>query len=325
MIQPGIRFGSQQTTHRSEDVPLLTGRARFTNDVSVPGAAFAAFVRSPYGHARIGAIEASTARSMPGVLAIITGADVVAAGLGAIAPEVLMPGKGGRTMVGPAVPVLAHDVARYVGEAVAMVVAESEAQALDAAELVSVDYDQLPAVATVESALAPGAPAIWPEAPDNVSLAWEHGDSAAVDAAFAGASHRVALDLRMPRVAPSALEPRAAIGQWDEAAGRYTLVAGTQGVAVVSKILARSVFRVEPSAVRVITHDVGGGFGMKVQPYAEYAALLHAARTCGRPVRWCASRLESFLTDTHGRDGLLHGELALDSDGRLSDFASARR
>ena len=266
---------------------------------------------------RIVRIDSSAVRSLPGVLDVITGVDVAAAGLGSIAAEVVLAGKGGRPMVAPAVPVLAAERARYVGEPVAMVVAETAAQAQDAADLLEVEYDGLPAAATVERATAPDAPVIWPSAPGNVALDWEHGDDAAVQAGFSRAAHRVRLRVRMPPVSPCALEPRAAIGEWDEAAGRYTLVAGTQGVAVVSKVLARSVFGVEPSAVRVRTHDVGGGFGMKVQPYAEYAALLFAARRCGRPVRWCASRLESFLTDTHGRDGLLEGELALDAGGRF--------
>ncbi len=320
MTTPGIRFGSDLQAWRSEDEPLLTGRARFTDDVGIRDAAHAAFVRSPHGHARIVRIDAAAAAALPGVLSVITGADTVAAGLGPIRPEVVLPGKDGRPMFGPAMPVLAADRARYVGEPVAMVVAETAAQAQDAADLVDVAYEALPAAATVERATAPGACALWPEAPDNVSLDWEHGDDAAAQAAFTAAAHRIRLRLRMPRVAPSALEPRAAIGEWDEAAGRYTLTAGTQGVAVVSKILARSVFGVEPDAVRVLTHDVGGGFGMKVQTYAEYAALLFAARRCGRPVRWCATRLESFLTDTHGRDGLLDGELALDDAGRFLAF-----
>ena len=317
MTQPTIRFGSSHPAWRTEDEPLLTGRGRYTDDVPAPGAAHAVFVRSPHGHARIVGIDSAAVRSLPGVLDVITASEVAAAGLGSIPAEVVLPGKGGASMVAPAMPVLAAERARYVGEPVAMIVAETAAQAQDAADLLAIEYAELPAAATVERATAPGAPVIWPSAPGNVALDWAHGDDAAVEANFARAAHRVRLQLRMPPVSPCALEPRAAIGAWDEAAGRYTLVAGTQGVAVVSKVLARSVFGVEPAAVRVRTFDVGGGFGMKVQPYAEYAALLFAARRCGRPVRWCASRLESFLTDTHGRDGLLEGELALDADGRF--------
>ena len=309
------RFGSARGAPRSEDDPLLTGRGRFTDDLRPPGHVHAAFVRSPHGHAIIRGVERAAAERMPGVLAIVTGADLAREGLGAIPPAVQFPNRDGRPMFGPAMPVLAVERARYVGEAVAMVVAQSAAQAQDAAEAVQVDYEALPAVVDVVQAAAAGAPALYPEAPDNVSLDWAFGDAQAVDAAFARAAHRVAVRLLDTRVAPSALEPRAATAAWDAAAGRYTLTASTQGVAVVRKILAESVFRCPPDAIRVLTYDVGGGFGMKVQPYAEYAALLYAARHCGRPVHWCATRLESFLTDTHGRDGLLDGELALDRDG----------
>jgi aerobic carbon-monoxide dehydrogenase large subunit len=317
MSAPEVRFGSSRGIARSEDDPLLSGRARFTDDVQVPGEAHAAFVRSPHGHADVRAIDASVAAGMPGVLCILTGQDVQAAGLGAIPPAVLLPGRDGKPMFGPALPVLAQERVRYVGEPVAIVVAETLAQAQDAVDAVEVDYEALPAASDVERATAPGAPVLWPQAPGNISLDWEHGDEAAVQAAFSTGAHTVKVRLEDTRVAPSALEPRAAIGSWDEGAGRYTLIAGTQGVSVMRKFLAESVFKVPPEKVRVVTHDVGGGFGMKVQPYAEYGALLLAARHCGRPVRWRATRLESFLADTHGRDGVLEGELALDRDGKF--------
>jgi carbon-monoxide dehydrogenase large subunit len=254
---------------------------------------------------------------MPGVLAVITGAELAREGLGAIPAGVLLPGRDGKPMFATAMPALAHERVRYVGEPVALVVADTLPQALDAADAVQVDYEDLPAVAGVEHALAPGAPRVYDGAPGNVALDWEHGDAAAVDAAFARAAHKVSVRLADTRVAPSALEPRAATAAWDAKTGRYTLTASTQGVALVRKVLAESVFKVPPEKVRVLTHDVGGGFGMKVQTYAEYAALLAAAKRCGRPVHWCATRLESFLADTHGRDGVLEGELALDRDGRF--------
>jgi carbon-monoxide dehydrogenase large subunit len=310
------RFGSSRGAPRSEDDPLLAGRGCFTDDLHVPGAAHAAFLRAPLGHATIRSIDAAAAQKMPGVLAVITGAELAQAGLGAIAP-VLLPGRDGKPMFGPAMPVLAMDRVRYVGEPVALVAAQTAAQAQDAAEAIEVDYEDLPAVADVETASARGAPVIYPEAPGNIALDWEHGDAAGVQAAFARAARKVAVRLEDTRVAPTALEPRAAIGEWDAARGRYTLTASTQGVALVRKVLAESVFKLPPEAIRVRTHDVGGGFGMKVQPYAEYAALLYAARRCGRPVRWRATRLESFLADTHGRDGVLEGELALDGGGKF--------
>lgn len=316
MTDTVLRFGAHPDGQRREDLPLLTGRGRYTDDIRIAGGGFAAFVRAPYGHARVLQVDTRAAREMPGVWAVLSADDARAAGLGDIPPAVLLPGTNGQPMVGPAMPVLTRTV-RHVGEAVALVVADTLAQAQTAAEQVEVDYEPLPAASTLALALAPDAVPIWPQAPGNIALDWSHGDAAAVDAAFAAAAHRVGVRLQVPRVAPSALEPRAAIAEWDAASGTYTLTAGTQGVAVVSRILAESVFHIPPERLRVLTPDVGGGFGMKVQPYADYAALLLAARHCGRAVHWCASRLDSFLTDTHGRDGLLDGELALDADGRF--------
>jgi aerobic carbon-monoxide dehydrogenase large subunit len=316
MTELDLRFGGHQGGERQEDHAFLTGHGRYTDDIRQAGGVHAAFVRSTLAHARVRHIDSSAARAMPGVLHVLSADDVDAAGLGEIAPAVLLPGSDGRPMVGPALPILTR-TARYVGEAVALVVATTAEQAQAAAAQVQVDLDALEAAATLQKALASEAPQLWPQVPGNVALDWTHGDAAAVHAAFDSAHHRVALQVQMPRVAPSALEPRAAIGEYDADSGRYTLTAGTQGVALVSKILAEQVFKTTPDKLRVLTPDVGGGFGMKVQPYAEYAALLLAARICGRPVHWCASRLESFLADTHGRDGLLDGELALDAEGRF--------
>jgi carbon-monoxide dehydrogenase large subunit len=309
MAEP-LRFG--KSAPRSEDDPLLTGRGRFTDDLKAPGQARAAFVRSGVGHAKLRSVDAKDAAKMPGVLAVLTGADL---DLGGIPPGVLLPGKDGKPMFATQMPVLAADRVRYVGEPVALVVAETLAQALDAADAVQVDYEELPAASSVERALAKDAPLLYDGAPGNVALDWEHGDKAAVDAAFDAAKTRVLVRLEDNRVAPSALEPRAASASWD--GKRYTLTVSTQGVALVRKVLAESVFKCPPETIRVRTHDVGGGFGMKVQTYAEYAALMAAAKRVGRPVHWCATRLESFLADTHGRDGLLQGELALDADGRF--------
>jgi len=317
MAEETLRFGSGRDALRSEDEPLLTGRGRFTDDLAPRGAAHAAFVRSPIGHGRIRSVGVAAAARHAGVIGIFTGEDLERDGIGAIPPAVLLPGRGGAQMFGAAMPVLAVRRVRYVGEPVAIVVAETAAQAQDAAEAVALDLEGLAAVPDVARAAAPGAPAIWDEAPGNVCLDWEDGDAAAVDAAFAAAAHVARVKLLDTRVAVAALEPRAAIGAWDAASGRYTLTAGTQGVALVRKQLAESVFKVPPQAIRVLTHDVGGGFGMKVQTYPEYAAVLYAARRTGRTVRWRASRLESFLADTPGRDGLLEGELALAADGRF--------
>ncbi|MEQ9642123.1 MAG: xanthine dehydrogenase family protein molybdopterin-binding subunit [Alphaproteobacteria bacterium] len=310
------RFGADDA-RRTEDEPLLAGHGRFTDDVAMPGQCYGHFVRAPVAHADIRSIDADAARAMPGVLAVLTGAELAADGIGAIPPLVLLPGRDGETMFGPAMPVLAHQRVRFVGEPMAIVVAETAAQANDAAEAVVVDLAPLPVASSVAAALADGAPAIWAEAPNNVALDWVDGDMAAVATAFEKAAHVTRVRLADTRVAPVAMEPRAAVGEWDEAAQRYTLTASTQGVAVVRRLFAESVFKVPAETIRVVTHDVGGGFGMKVQAYPEYAALLVAARRVGRPVRWTASRLESFLADTHGRDGDLAGELALDADGRF--------
>ncbi|MGE0722894.1 MAG: xanthine dehydrogenase family protein molybdopterin-binding subunit [Alphaproteobacteria bacterium] len=312
-----LRFGSADDRTRVEDRALLRGEGRFTDDVDLPGQAHAVFVRAPVGHGEIRSIDAAAARAMPGVLAILTGADLAADGLGPIPPAAVFPGRDGKPMFVAAMPVLALERVRYVGEPVAVVVAETRAQAEDASDAVVLDLAPLPAAADPLAALAPGAPAIWPDRPGNVSLDWTDGDAAAVDAAFARAAHVVRLRLADTRVAPTAMEPRAAIGAWDAGSGRYTLVAGTQGVAIVRKLLAEGVFRVLPETIRVVTHDVGGGFGMKVQAYPEFAAILHAARKLGRPVKWRNGRLESFLSDTHGRDGVIEAALALDGDGRF--------
>jgi len=315
--ESSLRFGSAAGGRRSEDGPLLTGRGRFTDDLDMPGQVHAAFARSTAAHGIIRSVDTRRARAMPGVLAVLTGRDAVAAGLGAIPPAASFPGRGGKLLAVAPIPPLAVDRVRYVGESIAIVVAESQAQAVDAAALVSLDLDPLPAAADVDRALAAAAHPIWPEAPGNVAFDWTDGDAAAVDAAIRGAAHVARVRLHDTRLAPSALEPRAAIGQWDEAAQRYTLTASTQGVAVVRRLLAEGVFKIPPQQLRVVTPDVGGGFGMKVQAYPEYAALLFAARRVGRPVKWRATRVESFLADTHGRDGMLEGELALDATGRF--------
>jgi carbon-monoxide dehydrogenase large subunit len=312
-----LRFGSAAGGRRSEDGPLLTGRGRFTDDVDLAGQVHAAFARSTAAHGIIRGVDTSRAAAMPGVLAVLTGRDAAAAGLGAIPPAAAFPGRGGKPLAVAPIPPLAVDRVRYVGESVAIVVAETAAQAVDAAAVVGLDLDPLPAAADVDRALAASAHPIWPDAAGNVAFDWTDGDAITVDAAIRGAVHVARVRLHDTRLAPSAIEPRAAIGQWDEAGQRYTLTASTQGVAVVRRLLAEGVFGIPPRQLRVITPDVGGGFGMKVQAYPEYAALLFAARRVGRPVKWRATRVESFLADTHGRDGMLEGELALDAGGRF--------
>jgi carbon-monoxide dehydrogenase large subunit len=322
-VTPGdqLRFGSSAAPLRVEDGPLLSGQGNFTDDITLTGQTHAAFVRANVGHAEIKHVDCTTAQKLPGVLMVLTAEDLAADGIGAIPPLVSLPGRGGQPMFGAPMPVLAAKRVRYVGEPIAMVIAETAGQAQDGADAVQLTLSELPAASHIAGALEHGATALWPEAPNNIALDWEDGDAAAVEAAFQSAAHIAVVRLQNTRVAPSALEPRAAIGEWDEKTGRYTLTATTQGVAVVRKLLAEHALNVPPDRVRVRTFDVGGGFGMKAQTYPEYAALLIAARRLDRPVRWCASRAESFLADTHGRDGEYEGELALAEDG---EFLSLR-
>ena len=311
------RFGSSGASARSEDGPLISGNGRFTDDIALAEQTHAVFVRSVLAHAEINGIDLTVAQAMPGVHMILTANDLEADGVGPIPPLVLLPGRDGTQMYGPALPALAKGRVRYVGEPIAVVVAETEAQARDAAEAVEVDLAQLPNASHVARALQADAPQIWPDAPGNISLDWEDGDGDAAAAALDAAAHVTRVRLHDSRVAPSPMEPRAAIARWSERDGSYTLTAGTQGVAVVRNLIAEHALKVPREKVRVITPDVGGGFGMKVQAYSEYVAILVAARRLDRPVRWCATRSEGFLSDTHGRDGLLEGEMAVDADGRI--------
>ncbi len=275
------------------------------------------FVRSQVGHADIRNVDTAEARDMPGVLGIFTGQDLVADGLGPIPPATSAYGRDGTPMFVAAMPVLAFDRIRYVGEPIAVVVAQTSALAQDAAEKVRVDFEEIASASTVERAIADEAAAIHAERHGNVALDWTDGNIDAVEEAFAKAAHVQHVKLADTRLAPVAMEPRAGIGLWDDVKQRYALVAGTQGVAVVRKLLSEGVFKVPLPTIRVLTHDVGGGFGMKAQCYPEYAAILYAARKVGKPVKWCNNRTESFLSDTHGRDGVLEGELALDAKGKF--------
>lgn len=316
MHQVPARFGGETGNYRSEDEPLVTGRSAFTDDLDAEGQAYGAFVRAPVAHARLKGVDASGALAMPGVIGVFTGADVRADGLGDIPPVAIAEGRDGRPMYPASMPILVHERIRYVGEPVALVVADTFSQAVDAAEAVELDFEMLTAAARIEDALDSGAEAIWPERSDNVALDWG-GDEDDVGEAFKRAAHIERVRILDERISAVPIEPRAAIGSWNGEDEKYTLVASTQGVAVISKLLAEGVFKVATSQVRVITRDVGGGFGMKAQTYSEYGAVLYAARKLGRPVKWRNSRLESFLSDSHGRDGILEGELAFDAEGMM--------
>src|SRR5918997_481515 len=301
---------------RVEDLRFVRGRGRYTDDIDVPNAAHMAVVRSPHAAARIRGIDASAALAAPGVLAVLTGADAEADKLGRLESSVDRSRRDGRPMARPPYRVLALDEVHFAGDAVAAVIAETRAAAQDAADLVVVDYDDLPSVTDAAEAVQPGAPAVWPdEVPDNVSFVFSQGDKAATDAAFAAADHVTTLDFRITRVSANPIEPRHAIGMYDPVEDRYTLYAGTQIPHRLRQELAEKTFGIPLHRLRVVSPDVGGAFGMKGSPFPEYVLVLWAARRVGRPVRWTATRGESFLSDYHARDNLSTVELALAADG----------
>jgi carbon-monoxide dehydrogenase large subunit len=309
---------------RKEDLRLITGKGRFSDDFSLPGQVWAVMVRSPYPHARIGAIDAAAALAMPGVLGVYTGADCLRDGLGPIPHNPVPSTKQDMKLSGPNdTPIfegphvlLPADKARHVGEAVAMVVAETRDQAQAAAEQVMVDYEELPFVAATSAAAEPGAPRLWDELPDNVLVDTTFGDVAATDAAFAGAAHVVSMKARIGRVTGVPLEPRAALGSYDAATGRYCLYAGSGGAVRQKRELAQ-VLGEDPEKLRVLSFDVGGNFGTRNRAYVEFGLVLWASRKLGRPVKFRAERSESFLTDYQGRDLVTEVSLAIDGDGKF--------
>jgi aerobic carbon-monoxide dehydrogenase large subunit len=297
---------------RLEERKLLTGAGQYTADVRPANAVQAIFVRSPHAHARIVAIDTAAARQAPGVLAVLTGDDAKAAGLGQLRSPLKLPG---HTMVDPQRPILAQGVARFVGEAVACVVAETAAQAADAAELIAVDYEPLASV--TDTGCAPTGVQIWPEAASNTSFDWSAGDAKATEQAFADAARVVSLDIINNRVAVAPLETRCAWASYDPAGDRYFLHTPSQGVFFLRDCLAKQVFHIKTEQLDVVTGDVGGAFGMKIVPYPEHACVLWAAKVTRRPVAWISERSESFLTDTHARDHVTRASLALDAQGRF--------
>jgi carbon-monoxide dehydrogenase large subunit len=315
---------------RKEDLRLLTGAGRFTDDFNLPGQAYAAMVRSPHPHARIVRVDAARARAMPGVLGVYAGADCAADRLAPIPHHPLpatrddmkLTGPGGSAVFeGPHL-LLPTDRARHVGEAVAMVVALTRDQALDAAEMVEVAYEESPSVTHSEDALSSGAPAVWDEVRDNVLVDTVFGDPEKTDRAFAAADRVVRMKFDVGRCTAVAIEPRAALASYDAASGRYILYAGTGGAVRQKRDLA-TVLGVEPQRVRVVTCDVGGNFGSKNRVYVEYGLALWASRKLGRPVKFTASRSEAFVSDYQGRDLVTEVELALAADGRFLALRAA--
>ena len=311
------KFGLSQSVRRVEDPRLLLGGGRYTDDIALPHEAVGLVLRSPHAHAEIKGIDASAAKGMPGVRAIITGADLVSMGIGEVPCAIPLKNRDGSDRANTTRLPLATDRVRHVGDPVAFVVADSIEQARDAAEAVMVDYDVLPSATDLATAHEPGQPQIWDGAKNNTCFDWEAGDKAKADALFAQAAHVTRLTVVNNRVVVASMEGRACAAEYDAASGRYTLYAGTQGSWLVKNLLAASVLKTDPEKVRVVTPDVGGGFGMKLYLYAEYALCAIAAKMIGRPVKWRAERTEAFLSDTHGRDNITLGELALDKDGKF--------
>jgi carbon-monoxide dehydrogenase large subunit len=310
-----LKFGIGQAITRREDDRLLTGQGRFVDDLGEPGDLHLAFVRTPHAHARVGAIDAGQACAVPGVVAVLTGADLRADGVGSFATNPALKSPAGTPMSTPPYFPLANDTARFVGQPVAAVVAESRAAAEAAAALVAVDYEPLPAVASLDAALADGAPQLWPEAPGNVAAVSRFGDAAACDAAIARAHHVTRLSVLNQRLAPVTIEPRGARASLG-ADGRLTLQASSQNPSGMQQSLAK-ILGLPPEKVRVTVGDVGGGFGLKTLLHPEDVVCAHASRRLGRPVRWRATRIEEFQAASHGRDQQAEAELALDADGRI--------
>ena len=311
------KFGIGQTATRYEDDRLLSGEGRYVEDVYIEGQCYAAFVRSPHAHAKITSIDTADASSLPGVLAIYTVADLKAEGIGDIPCMAPASNKDGSNCIMPPRPALAEDRVRYVGDAVAVVIAENRSQALDAVEAVWIDYDLLPAVVETNQAMADNANLVWGEAAKNQCFDWEDGDADATNKAFAEASHVVELELVNNRLVPTSMETRGAVAAIEEGTGRLTLCVSCQGVHVMRSLLATQIFNVAEEDIHVTCNDVGGGFGMKIFLFPEYVCQLFAARKLGRAVKWISERSEAFMSDSHGRDHVSHLKVALDSDAKI--------
>ncbi len=312
-------YGFGQSLLRKEDGRLLTGQGRFTGDIDLPRQAHGQVLRSPHAHADIRAIDVSAAKAAPGVLVVLTGADAMADGLGRLPGDGGSPSEGGSgpTPITPSQPLLAQDRVRYVGEPVAFVVAEGKAAARDAAELIEVAYAPLPCVVDSAAAIEPGAPQLWDQAPGNVSLHWEMGDRGACARAFERGARVTRLELINNRVAAYPLEPMTVLADFHPGDGHYTLYTPSQGVFGLRDTLAKDVLGIPESALRVMTPDVGGSFGIRGYPSPEHGLVLWAARKLGRPVKLVTDRSEAMTSELHGRDHVTRAELALDAEARF--------
>ncbi len=311
------KFGIGQPVRRVEDVRFLTGAGAYTDDLTLPGQAFGCVLRSPWAHAVIRSIDVSAALAADGVLGIWTGADLAAAGIGDLpcAISSVLRNRDGSVLDVAGRAVLVRDRAMHVGDGLAFIVAETLAQAKDAAELIAVDAEELPAAANLADSVRESAPRLRDSAPGNICFDWEGGDAAAVEAAFARAAHVTAIDLVHNRLAPSPIEPRAALGQHE--GGRHVLRTSTQGANLFQRVIA-PVLGIDQDSLRIVTADVGGSFGMKEFIYPEHILVLFAAERLRRPVKWTGDRSEAFQSDLHGRDVMSHAEIAFDADGRAT-------
>lgn len=309
--------GIGASVKRKEDHRFLSGRGNYVDDINRPGQLYAVIRRADRPHARILGLDTAAASAAPGVVAVFTGADMQADGVGGIPCGWQLHNKDGSPMAEPPHPVLAAGKVRHVGDPVAVVIAGSRQAAKDAAELLEIEYEDLPAVASVRDAIAPGAPLVHDDVPGNRCYDWEIGDKAAVDAAFARAAHRVKLDLTNNRLVPNALEPRAALGDFDTSSGDFTLYTTSQNPHVIRLLMGAFVLHIPEHKLRVVAPDVGGGFGSKIYHYAEEAIVTWAAGKLRRPVKWTCERSESFMSDAHGRDHDSTAEMALDAEGNF--------
>jgi carbon-monoxide dehydrogenase large subunit len=307
--------GIGASVRRKEDARFLNGRGNYTDDINRPGQVYAYVKRSDRPHARINAIDTSAAAAAPGVVAVFTGADMAAEGIGGLPCGWQIHNKDGSPMAEPPHPVIAVDKVRHVGDPVAVVIAATKQQAKDAAELVSIDYTDLPAVATMAAAQAPGAAAVHDDVPGNLCYDWHIGDRDVVDGVFAKAHKVVRLDLTNNRLIPNAMEPRAAVGDYDVNSGDYTLYTTSQNPHVIRLLMGAFVLHIPENKLRVVAPDVGGGFGSKIYHYAEEAIVTWASAKVRRPVKWTAERTESFMSDAHGRDHVSTAEMAIDEQG----------
>jgi aerobic carbon-monoxide dehydrogenase large subunit len=308
--------GIGASVRRKEDYRFLTGNGRYLDDMNRPGQCYAYFLRSPHAHASF-TIDTAAAAKMPGVVAVYTGADIVKAGLGGVICGWTVTGKNGEPHKAPAHPLIALDTVRYVGDTVAVVIADTYNQAKDAAEEVAVKYSEKSSVTSVVEAVKSGAPQVHAEAPGNICYDWDIGDKAATDAAFEKAKHVTRFELVNNRVIPNAIEPRAALGEYDSGSGEITLYTTSQNPHVARLVISAFVQLAPEHKLRVVSPDVGGGFGSKIFIYVEECVTAWAARELRRPVKWTAERSESFMTDAHGRDHVSQVELALDDKGKF--------